>query len=90
MPINIYIQETFVKVDWLCEGIWDLPTQIDVLESWLEKKAKALKPNKYVADIGFDISKDASGGGGVLSSKSMAIMGKIGMDVYFSEYRSAE
>ncbi|PIQ14980.1 MAG: hypothetical protein COW67_10895 [Flavobacteriales bacterium CG18_big_fil_WC_8_21_14_2_50_32_9] len=90
MPINIYIQETFEKVDWLCEEIWDLPTQIDALETWLDKKGKDLEPNKYVADIGFDIRKDASGGGGVLNSKSMEIMGRIKMDLYFSEYPSAD
>lgn len=53
-------------------------------------KWKTLEPNKYVADIGFDIRKDATGGGGVLNSESMAIMRKIGMDVYFSEYPSIE
>lgn len=90
MPINIYIEETGEKLDWLCDEAWDLPTQIDKLETWLMDKGKALKPSKYVADIGFDIRKDASGGGGVLSSKSMKIMGEIGMDVYFSEYNSAE
>ena len=89
MPIKIYIQETFEEVDWLCEGIFDLPTQIDALETWLDKKGKNLEPNKYVADIGFDIRKDASGGGGVLNSKSMEIMGRIKMDLYFSEYPSA-
>ncbi len=90
MPINIYIQETFEKVDWLCEEIWDFPTQIDALETWLDKKGKDLEPNKYVADIGFDIRKDASGGGGVLNSKSMEIMGRIKMDLYFSEHPSAD
>ena len=90
MPIKIYIQESFEEVDWLCDEIWDLPTQIDALEKWLDKKAKEMQPSKYVADIGFDIRKDATGGGGVLSSKSMAIMVKIGMDVYFSEYPASE
>ena len=90
MPINIYIQETFEKVDWLCEELWDLPTQIEALETWLDKKGKDLEQNKYVADIGFDIRKDASGGGGVLNSKSMEIMGRIKMDLYFSEYPSAD
>ncbi|PTX19004.1 hypothetical protein C8N40_105298 [Pontibacter mucosus] len=65
MPINIFIRETFEKVDWLCDGVWDLPTQIDTLETWLVRKGKDLAPNQYVADIGFDIRKDASGGGGV-------------------------
>ena len=40
--------------------------------------------------IGFDIRKDATGGGGTLSSNSMKTMGLIGMDVYFSEYPYSE
>lgn len=90
MPINIYIEDSGEMLDWLCDEDWDLPTQIDVLDTWLMNKGKTLKPNKYVADIGFDIRKCATGGGGVLNSESMAIMGKIGMDVYFSEYPSSE
>lgn len=90
MPINIYIAESGEKLDWLCDEDWDLPTQIDILETWLLNKGENLEPSKYVADIAFDIRKDATGGGGVLNSKSMQIMGKIGMDVYFSEYSSAD
>jgi hypothetical protein len=90
MPINIYIEETGEKLDWLCEDIWDLPNQIEALEAWLDKKGKNLNPNKYVADIGFDIRKHATGGGGVLNSNAMKIMGAIGMDIYFSEYPSED
>lgn len=90
MPINIYIEHSGEKLKWLCDEDWDLPTQIDALETWLMNKGKTLEPSKYVADIGFDIRKDARGGGAVLKSESMAIMGKIGMDIYFSEYPSAE
>ncbi len=86
MPINIYISSSEESVDWLCDEVWDLPTQIIALETWLDKKGKHLEPNMYVADIGFNIRNDATAGGGVLSSKSMAIMGRIKMDVYFSEY----
>jgi hypothetical protein len=86
MPIHIYLEESVKTIDYLCEEIWDLPTQIDALESWLVKIGNNLEPNKYIADIGFDIRKDAFGGGGVLSHKSMEIMGRIKMDVYFSEY----
>lgn len=86
MPINIYSEETGEKLDWLCIDIWDLPNQIDTLETWLKEKGRNLKPGKYVADIGFDIRKDASGGGAVLNSESMKILGDIGMDIYFSEY----
>lgn len=89
MPINIYFEENCENLDGLCDDIWNLPDQIAALETWLENKGESLSPNKYVADIGFDIRKDANGGGGVLSSKSMKIMGAIGMDVYFSEYPNA-
>lgn len=86
MPIKIYIQESYEEVDWICDEIWDLSFQIDALENWLGENENNLKPGKYVADIGYSVSADATGGGGVLSSKSMAIMGEIGMDIYFSEY----
>ena len=90
MPINIYVEETGEKLDWLCNDIWDLPNQIYALEKWLDTKGAKLVPSKYVADIGFDFRKDATGGGGVLNSNAMKIMGTIGMDVYFSEYTSAD
>lgn len=86
MPIDIYIEENYERIEYLCEGIWDLPDQIDSLEKWLKTKGLLLPKGSYVADIGFDIRKDAAGGGAVLSSGSMKIMGDIGMDVYFSEY----
>lgn len=90
MPINIYIEETGKNLDGLCDDVWELPNQIDALETWLEIKGKNLTPSNYVADTGFDIRKDATSGGGTLSSNSMKIMGVIGMDVYFSEYPSSE
>tara|TARA_R110000796_G_scaffold77585_1_gene173305 strand:- start:31701 stop:31979 length:279 start_codon:yes stop_codon:yes gene_type:complete len=86
MPINIYKEENQEKLAWLCEELWDLPNQIDALETWLKEKVSNLKPNKYIADIGFEIRDHASGGGGILSSEAMKIMGKIGMNLYFSEY----
>ena len=51
-------------------------------------KEKNLVPSKYVVDIGFEIREFASGGGAVLSAETMQILGKIGMDIYFSEYPS--
>ncbi len=86
MPINIYREKTSEKIDWLCDDIWDLPSQIEVLQSWLKENKFKLTKDKYVADIGFDIRKDATGGGGVLDSESMKIMGDIGIDLYLSEY----
>jgi len=86
MPIIIYIEPTRERVHELCSDSWELPHQIHELETWLKDKGKLLTPGNYVADIGFEIRTGANGGGGVLNSESMAIMGEIGMDLYFSEY----
>nr|WP_319509618.1 hypothetical protein [uncultured Draconibacterium sp.] len=90
MPINIYNQTTNEKLEWLCDDIWDLPNQIDTLEKWLRTKGTLLPKSSYVADIGFDIRKDATGGGAVINSESMKIMGDIGMDIFLSEYPNTQ
>ena len=86
MPINIYNDRNNEKLAWLCEAIWELPTQISELENWLETTGKTLPVGSYIADIGFGIRKDASGGGSILSKKMMSIMSEIGMEIYLSEY----
>ncbi len=90
MSINIYKEENFETIKHLSENDWELPTQMDELEKWLEKEGKNLPKGKYVADIGFEIRKDASGGGGVLNSKMIKILNEIGMEIYFSEYKNEE
>ena len=89
MPINIYNEINNEKVGWLCDDVWDLPNQIDTFENWLRTKGKNLPKGSYVADIGFDIRKDASGGGAVINSESMGIMGELGISLYLSEYPGA-
>ncbi|MBK9719765.1 MAG: hypothetical protein IPO85_20060 [Saprospiraceae bacterium] len=86
MPINIYNQTNNEKLDWLCDDVWDLPNQIHTLEKWLRTKGISLPKSSYVADIGFAIRKDATGGGAVLNSETMKIMSDIGMDIFLSEY----
>ena len=86
MPINIYNEINNEKIEYLCEDVWDLSTQIYELEKWLTEKGKELPIGKYVADIGFDIRKNASGGGGIINTKMINIMSKIGIEVYLSEY----
>jgi hypothetical protein len=86
MPINIYNQTNNEKLDWLCDEVWDLPNQIAALEKWLRIKGVSLPKSSYVADVGFDIQKDSSGGGAVINSESMKIMSDIGMDIFLSEY----
>ena len=86
MPINIYNQTNFENIDYLCDGIWDLPIQIIALENWLRTNGILLSKSSYVADIGFNIRKDATGGGAVINSASMKIMSDIGMNIFLSEY----
>ena len=87
MSINIYKEENFESIKYLCDDDWDLPTQLHELEKWLIKEGKNLPKGKYIADIGFRIRKEANGGGAVLNSKTITILNKIGMEIYFSEYR---
>ncbi|MCP4990165.1 MAG: hypothetical protein GY928_30235 [Colwellia sp.] len=88
MPINIYLQDKDEnkKIAWLCDNDWELPSQIDELEKWLITNESTLSKGSYVADIGFNIRKDALGGGGVVTLRMMEIMLNIGMELFLSEY----
>lgn len=86
VPINIYEDETMQEVAFLCRESWVLALQIEELEEWLVANENVLPPRNYVADVGFDIRKDACGGGAVLSIKAMSIMVKLGVQLYLSEY----
>jgi hypothetical protein len=86
MPINIYKEESYETIALISENNWNLPNQIDDFEKWLFSIGKNLPYGKYIADIGFDIRKDASGGGAVINLKMIKILAKIGMEIYLSEY----
>lgn len=86
MPINIYNSDSSERIDWICDGDWELPSQIEELSVWLKKNCDQIKPANYVADIGFDIRSNACGGGAVLSVESMRIMSDLGMKLFLSEY----
>ena len=87
MPINIYIEESTEEIAWLCNGNWELASQINELENWLKENGINLPHKSYIADVGFEVRKNASGGGATLNSESLQIMGEIGMSLYLSEYR---
>ena len=90
MPINIYSHKTS-HTAVLCQGCWDLAEQIDALETWLlehQGEKQWPKNHEYIADIGFSVRQGVTGGGAVLSSQCMSIMGEIGMSLHFSEYSS--
>ena len=87
MPINIYEFKTKDVIKYLCEETWSLPNQVEELETWLIENYKKIPKGEYVADIGFEIRKNASGGGAVLSKETMKIIVELGIDLYLSEYR---
>ncbi len=88
MPINIYNQteNKNIRIVWLSDGDWELPSQIDTFEKWLIENEIKLPKGSYVADIGFGLRKDACGGGGAVTLKMMEIMLRVGMELYLSEY----
>jgi len=94
MPINIRLadlQKPNVRcLAYLCEDEWELPTQLAALERWLKEKKERLPEEDIVADVGFQIRKDASGGGSALSCAFMASLAQARIALWLSEYPSGE
>jgi len=88
MPINIYENISKKEVDYLCENTWNLPEQIFELEKWVEKNIDNISKSEYVIDIGFNIRKEAKGGGSVISTNLMKKLVEKGFEIYLSEYPS--
>ena len=86
MPIYIKVEGSKETNTALSKGVWDLPTQIQELESWLFDNSSNLPSSNYIADVGFSMRENACGGGAILSPKAMSIMGSLGMKLYLSEY----
>jgi hypothetical protein len=91
MPVSIYRvtseDQKNEDIAWLCDDNWRLPDQAEALERWLADNHTSLKPDEYVADIGFTSREDASGGGAAISPEMMRIMADLGMSLYLSEYQ---
>src|SRR5262249_55787603 len=90
MPVNIYRVATEghknEEVAWFCDDNWRLPDQVAALESWLTENRAALRPDNYVADIGFTPREDGLGGGAAISPGLMRILADFGMSFFLSEY----
>jgi hypothetical protein len=88
MPICIYNEESDDrdKIGKLCDDEWELPGQIYELEEWLKVNQKLLPKGRYVADVGFRLRKDATGGGAVISTEMIQMLNNLGMEIYLSEY----
>ena len=56
------------------------------LEIWLKENRSKIKGGQYVADIGFTLREDASGGGAAISPEMMRAMADLGMSLFLSEY----
>jgi len=92
MPINIYRVtpegQKNEPVAWLCDDNWRLSDQSEALEAWLIAQQATLKPDKYIADIGFKPRKDALGGGAAIRPEMLRTMADFGMSLFLSEYQS--
>jgi len=92
MPINLLDYsdvkegEKGITLEHLCEDVWEMPEQIEALETWLKQNKGKLKKGNYAADIGYSPREGALGGGAVLTTEAMEIMVNIGMNLYLSEY----
>jgi len=86
MPINIYENISKKEIDYLCKNDWDLPKQIFELEKWIEKNINKFPKSEYVIDIGFNIRKDTTGGGAVITNNLMKKLIEKGFEIYLSEY----
>ncbi|MBA4149254.1 MAG: hypothetical protein H0X66_14160 [Verrucomicrobia bacterium] len=94
MPVNIYRvtpegQEN-ERIAWLCDDNWRLRDQAEALEAWLIENRDTLRPDNYVADIGFAPREDASGGGAALSHEMMRAMADFGISLFLSEYPATD
>ena len=85
MPISIYTPGG-EQLALLCEHEWELAAQLTALEDWVRNEGALLPPGDYRADLGFTTRREATGGGGTLSSDTLSTMGKIGMSFWLSEY----
>ena len=65
---------------------WRLPDQVEVLEEWLRENASGIVAGRYVADIGFTLREDTSGGGAAISPEMVRTMAECGMSLFLSEY----
>lgn len=89
MPIIIYPEDDPKdQVALLCDGNWNLTTQVSALEAWLDGNKGKMKSGRYIADLGFCVRKDALGGGAVISPEMMRNMTDLGISLWLSEYPS--
>lgn len=66
---------------------WDLGSLFELLVGWLsENDGKLEEADSWIADIGFNVRLDASGGGPIISSDVMDLCRRNKVEIYLSEY----
>lgn len=89
MPVVIrrVVGDRFKNYTEIGADSWDLRTQIDVLEEWMGANPNELDPaSQWVADVGFTVRFDATGGGPPISRKLMKMCAASNLEIYLSEY----
>ena len=87
MPVTIYTDDdSRGEVAWLCGDDWNLPAQVSALETWLAQNSATITSGRYIADIGFSVRSDATGGGAAVSPEMMRSMANLGITLFLSEY----
>ena len=74
MPVVVrrIVDDRFKNYTEIAGNSWDLRTQIEALEEWLVVNPNELDPsNQWVADVGFTVRLDATGGGSPITRKRM-------------------
>ena len=65
-------------------------TQIEALERWLTMHVNELDASsRWVADVGFTVRLDATGGGPPISRELMDMCVAANLEIYLSEYGAA-
>ena len=78
--------EDSISIAVLGDDEWSLPSQIGLLDAWIDANAGGLPEGEYVADVGFCWRRDAGGGGSALGSDLLIKMGSAGFSLFLSEY----
>lgn len=89
MPVIIrrVIDDRFKNHTEISGESWDLRTQIEALEEWLTANPDELdSASRWVADVGFTVRPDATGGGPPISCKLMQMCVASSLEIYLSEY----
>lgn len=89
MPVIIrrIVAQRFKNHAEVAPDCWDLRTQIEALEEWMVVNGGSLDTNyEWVADVGFTVRLDATGGGPPLTKRLMQACVDANLEIYLSEY----